>query len=79
VALWSNYASLRHLARFVRVGTLDEPDLLPPDAHIFTLSKQPWVVLPPGMSAFDEFYEREKLWPQEALARRRALEAKVTW
>ena len=29
--------------RFVRVGTLDEPDRLPPDIHIFTASKQPWV------------------------------------
>ena len=28
------------------MGTLDEPDLLPPDIHIFTASKQPWVVLP---------------------------------
>ena len=77
VALWSNYSSLGALARFVRVGTLDEPDRLPPDAHIFTMSKQPWVVLPPGTPAFREFYEREKLWSPEALARRRALEAKA--
>ena len=34
--------------RFIRVGTLDEPDRLPPDIHIFTSSKQPWVVLPPN-------------------------------
>lgn len=79
VALWSNYSSLRHLVRFVRVGTLDNPDLLPPDVHIFTQSKQPWVVLPPGTPAFEEFYERDKLWPPEALARRTALLAKVTW
>jgi len=79
VALWSNYSSLRHLVRFVRVGTLDNPDLLPPDVHIFTQSKQPWVVLPPGTPAFEEFYERDKLWPPEALARRQALLAKVTW
>jgi len=78
VALWSNYSSLGALARFVRVGTLDEPDLLPPDVHIFTMSKQPWVVLPPGVPAFEEYYDREKLWPQEALARRRALEAKAS-
>ena len=34
--------------RFVRVGTLDEPDRLPPDIHIYTSSKQPWVVIPPN-------------------------------
>ena len=38
----------RRRSRFVRVGTLDEPDRMPPDIHIFTASKQPWVVLPRG-------------------------------
>ncbi len=30
IALWSNYAGARPLIRFVRVGTLDLPDHLPP-------------------------------------------------
>jgi hypothetical protein len=59
--------------RFVRVGTLDEPDRLPPDIHIFTASKQPWVVLPPGTPAVAEYYDREKYWPAESLERRRTL------
>jgi hypothetical protein len=46
IALWSNYGGGGDLVRFVRVGTLDEPDRFPPDIHIFTMSKQPWVVLP---------------------------------
>jgi hypothetical protein len=46
IALWSNYAGAGDVVRFVRVGTLDKPDRLPPDIHIFTSSKQPWVVLP---------------------------------
>ena len=48
VAVWSNYYmnGLKDLIRFVRVGTLDNPDAMPPDVHIFTESKQPWVVLP---------------------------------
>jgi hypothetical protein len=58
---------------FVRVGTLDNPDLLPPGVHIFTASKQRWVTLPAGTPAFDEYYEREQLWPPESLARRQAL------
>ncbi|MGH6892560.1 MAG: GFA family protein [Dongiaceae bacterium] len=77
VALWSNYSGAGDLVRFVRVGTLDEPDRLPPDVHIFTMSKQPWVVLPEGTPAFHEFYEREKLWPKESLDRRVAVLAKA--
>jgi hypothetical protein len=73
VALWSNYAGAGPLVRFVRVGTLDDPDRLPPDVHIFIASKQPWVELPPGTPAFDEFYERDEIWPQESLMRRKAL------
>lgn len=73
VAVWSHYAGSGPVTRFVRVGTLDQPDLLPPDVHIFTASKQPWVVLPVGVPAFEEYYDRDALWPEESLARRRAL------
>lgn len=73
VALWSNYAGSGDKFRFVRVGTLDEPDRLPPDVHIFTASKQPWVVLPEGTPAVEVFYKREEIWPAESLARRQAV------
>jgi hypothetical protein len=58
---------------FVRVGTLDEPDRLPPDIHIYTSTKQPWVALPPGVPAVPEYYDRNKYWPKESLERRDAL------
>ncbi len=73
IALWSNYSGAGDKVRFVRVGTLDEPDRLPPDIHIFTQSKQPWVVLAPGAPAVAEYYDREKYWPKESLERRRVL------
>lgn len=73
VALFSHYAGAGPLMSFVRVGTLDDPDQLPPDLHIFTASKQPWVALPPGAKAFTEYYDRELHWPEASLARRRAL------
>jgi len=73
VAVWSNYAGAGPLVRFVRVGTLDQPDLLPPDIHIFTASKQPWVVIPAGAAAVPEYYDREQHWPSDSLARRQAL------
>lgn len=73
IALWSHYAGAGEAVSFVRVGTLDEPDRLHPDIHIFTASKQPWVVLPPGVPAVPEYYERDVHWPPASLARRRAL------
>jgi hypothetical protein len=76
VALWSNYSGGGDAVRFVRVGTLDEPDRLPPDVHIFTMSKQPWVILPPGVPVFREFYELDNVWPKESLERRAALRAR---
>ena len=75
IALWSNYAGAGDAVRFVRVGTLDEPDRLPPDIHIFTSSKQPWVVLPEGAPAVPEYYQASKYWPAESLVRRKALRA----
>jgi len=77
VALWSNYSGAGPHVRFVRVGTLDNPDALPPGIHIFTASKQPWVQLPPGVPAVPEYYEREQVWPAESLERRKALLARV--
>jgi hypothetical protein len=73
IALWSNYAGAGDAVRFVRVGTLEEPDRYPPDIHIFTSSKQPWVVLPPDVPAVAEYYDRNRYWPADSLARRRAL------
>jgi hypothetical protein len=73
IALWSNYGGGGDTVRFVRVGTLDDPDRLPPDIHIFTASKQPWVVLAPGTPAVDEYYDRTKYWSAESLARREAM------
>jgi hypothetical protein len=73
VAVWSNYSGSGPLARFVRVGTLDNPDLCPPDIHIFTASKQSWVVLPPNARVVAEYYELSDVWPEESLERRRLM------
>jgi hypothetical protein len=73
VAVWSNYAGSGPMVRFVRVGTFDNPDVLPPDIHIFTQSKQPWVVLSAGVPSVPEYYDREQYWPPESLARRQKI------
>jgi hypothetical protein len=70
-AVWSHYGA-RALA-FVRVGTLDEPWALPPDVHIYTRTKLPFVTLPAEVPSFAAYYDSRKLWPPESLARRKAL------
>jgi len=77
IAVWSNYGGAGDAVRFMRVGTLDDPDRLPPDIHIFTASKQPWVVLPEGQPAVPEYYDRKQHWPAESLERRKALLARI--
>lgn len=69
VAVWSDYGR-RPALRFVRVGTLDNPAALPPDVHIYTRSKLPWVALPKGVPAFEAYYDSKVLWPAASLERR---------
>ena len=68
-ALWSYYGAAKEKVSFVRVGTLDQPDLCPPDIHIYTSSKQKWVVLKAGDAAVEGFYRRSEYWPEDAIAR----------
>lgn len=70
IAVWSHYSGAGPKIAFVRVGTLDEPDHLPPDIHIFTSSKQPWVQLAEGSVSVPEYYARENYWSAENLQRR---------
>jgi hypothetical protein len=69
IAVWSHYAGAGELLSFIRVGTLDNPDALPPDIHIFTASKQPWVILPPETPAFEAYYQRSEQLPETVLER----------
>jgi hypothetical protein len=72
VAVWSDYGR-RPALRFVRVATLDEPHAIVPDVHIYTRSKVPWVGLPDGARTFATYYDMQKEWPAESLARRKAI------
>jgi len=70
--LWSDYGA-RKVMLFVRVGTLDEPAALPPDVHIFTRSRLPWVDISGGAPRFEVYYDMAALWPAESLRRREAV------
>jgi hypothetical protein len=71
-ALASEYGGVAKL-RFLRVGTLDAPHALTPDAHIYARSRVAWVALSPGVPAFAAHYDSATLWPAESLARRAAI------
>lgn len=77
IAIWSHYAGNGPLVKFVRVGTLDNPDLLPPDIHIFTASKQPWIELKTSAPICEEYYDRKIHWPAESLARYQELRPRI--
>jgi hypothetical protein len=77
IAVWSHYAGGGEAIRFVRVGTLDEPTHLPPDVHIFTSTKLPWLTLPDDVPAVPEYYDRKTLWRPASLERLAALRART--
>jgi len=77
VAVWSNYGGGGDSVRFIRVGTLLDPDRIPPDVHIFTSTKLPWVVLTDDVPVFEEYYSTTEQWPEASLERRKALIAKL--
>jgi hypothetical protein len=82
VAVWSNYlvfykGILGDAIRFIRVGTLDDPSKMPPDVHIFTSSKQPWLVLPLDAQVVEEYYVTQDVWPKESLDRMAAMLAAI--
>lgn len=70
VALWSVYAGAGPGFLFLRTGTLDDPSAFPPDIHIFTESKLPWVDLPKGAAAMPQYYRRSEHWSEDSLRRR---------
>jgi len=73
--VWSRYHGAPGDALFVRAGTLDRPEAVKPDVHIFTRSKLPWLDLPADVPAYKSFYKIDEVWPaasRERLRRNRA-------
>lgn len=72
-AMWSLYPRLGELGAGIRVGTLDDPGAVTPDAAIFVAYKMPWVTLPEGVPQFETTYNPAELLPPERFARLKAL------
>jgi len=73
IAVWSHYGGAGDKLSAVRVGTLDDPAALPPNVHIFTRSKLPWVRLPEEVPSFEVYFDKEKVWPAASLERLRGV------
>lgn len=67
--LWAVLRDSREDLLFLRAGTLDETDQLVPMAHIYTRSKQAWVILPDNVPLFVAGYQTKQVWPPESLER----------
>lgn len=72
-ALWSHYPGLGELGLGVRVGTLDDPGAVHPDAAVFIAERMPWVTLPEGIPSFDAYYKPSEVLPPERFERLLAL------
>jgi hypothetical protein len=68
-ALWSKYHAAPGDTVLLRAGTLDKPEAVTPDVHIFTRSKLPWLELPAGARAFEAFYKLADVWSPESRER----------
>ena len=53
----------------VRTKTLNNPENFPPQVHIFTKDKDPWLNLSDDVICFKEMYDQQKTWPEESLKR----------
>jgi hypothetical protein len=76
--LWSRYHIVPGDCLFVRAGTLDTPEAVRPDVHIYTRSKLPWLALPEAVPAFQSSYKIDEVWSAESkerLRRNRAAQA----
>lgn len=74
--LWSRYDDARGDTLFVRAGTLERPDEVAPDVHIYTRSKQSWMRLSDDSLTFEAFYELDEVWSPESLRRLQQVESK---
>ena len=73
VTVWSNYHLLSQghgdIVRFIRVGTLDDPHLLPPDVHIFDAERNSCAPDPGDVPRYETFYDLKDIWPDRSLRR----------
>ena len=53
----------------VRTKTLEDPNMFPPQVHIFIKDKDAWLNLSDKEKCFEAAYDRDKTWPEESIKR----------
>lgn len=71
--VWSYYPRMGRAGAAVRVGTLDDPSAVTPDAAIFVADRPAWAPLPEGVPHFDQGYSPADVLPAGRLERLQAL------
>ena len=71
--VWSHYPRMGRAGAAVRVGTLDDPSSLTPDAAIFVVKRPAWAKLPDGVPAFEAYYDPSQVLAPDRLTRLKAL------
>ncbi|MBN6209323.1 GFA family protein [Ralstonia flatus] len=65
--LWAEPLNRPNIA-LLRPGTLENQQAFTPVAHVYTRSKQPWFLIPPGVAQFETYPEQAeelvRLWRQ---------------
>ena len=64
----SYFGNTEHLA-VVKIGSLDRPENVLPQAHIFVSEKLEWVELKDTIPKYDRIYDFESTWPVESFER----------
>ena len=72
-ALWSHYPRVGAFGLGVRVGTLDDPGAVRPDAVVWAANRMPWVTLPEGIPVFEAYYNPAEFLAPVKFARLAAL------
>ncbi|HZC38196.1 MAG TPA: GFA family protein [Sphingomicrobium sp.] len=71
--VWSHYPRLGRKSAGIRVGTLDDPTAVLPDAAIYVGDRPEWAPLPEGVPQFEAYYNPAELLPPERFARLKTL------
>ena len=69
IALWGHYAGAGDAVSLVRIGTLDNPNALKPDIHVYTSTQQKWLKLSDKVPKVEEYYQKKDYWPAESIER----------
>ncbi len=69
IALWSHYSGAGDVISLVRIGTLEDPNVLPPDIHIYTSTQQHWLKFSDDIPRVEEYYQKKDYWPAESIER----------